>query len=90
MRYDFDGSKIATIFLARFSAIIERSTIHYGRGCRSQVSMLIKSIDRKIPLACPRFHACTSQRVVRTHRHGELELCNNTKNKNLLFLCLDV
>ena len=43
--------------------------------------MLIKSIDRKIPLACPRFHACTSQRVVRTHRHGELELCNNTKKK---------
>ena len=90
MRYDFDGSKSATIFLARLSAIIERSTIHYGRGCRSQVSMLIKSIDRKIPLACSRFHACTSQRVVRTHRHGELELCNNTKNKNLLFLCLDV
>ena len=90
MRYDFDGSKSATIFLARFSAIIERSTIHYGRGCRSHVSMLIKSIDRKIPPACSRFHACTSQRVVRTHRHGELELCNNTKNKNLLFLCLDV
>ena len=81
MRYDFDGSKSATIFLARLSAIIERSTIHYGRGCRSQVSMLIKSIDRKIPLACSRFHACTSQRVVRTHRHGELELCNNTKKK---------
>ena len=60
MRYDFDGSKSATIFLARLSAIIERSTIHYGRGCRSQVSMLIKSIDRiyllLVPASMPVLH----------------------------------
>lgn len=72
MRYDFDGSKIATIIgLDRLRSLkgVQSTT---ERGAGSQVSILIKNIQREIPLACPRFHACTSQRVVRTHRHGEL------------------